>query len=168
MWNRAHLKVLRISALLAAADNHLVPVVYPVHVNWAMDVVKRDIKMFQTRINAGDIGMGDAVREAKLLSTMRDYLSAGASDGYQIPESMIKGGIIPRKLLQIRCARVTAFSLHRNGASFAMDSTLRSLADSGYIVEVDKTKMITEHNYHGKCYRIINLPMEVTTKRKNQ
>lgn len=167
MWNRAHLKVLRISALLASADNHLAPVVYPVHVQWALTLVRNDITMFQRRISSGDIGTGDAVRESKLLSTMREYLQQGVSSGYGIPDAMIKGAIIPRKFLQIRCARVSAFSTHKNGSSYAMDSTLRSLCDSGYIVEMDKTKLITDYAFHGKCYRIISLPPEKVEKRKN-
>jgi hypothetical protein len=157
MWNRAHLKVLRISALLAVADNHLVPVVYPSHVAWALDVVKRDIAMFQRRLADGDIGSGDAVRDAKLLAIFKDYMQKGVPPGYGVPEAMQKAAIIPRKVLQMRCARVTAFAKHHLGANNAMDSTLRSLVDSGYCVEVDKTKLSAEYAYHGKCYRIIGL-----------
>lgn len=157
MWNRAHLKVLRISALLAVADNHLMPMVYPAHVEWALDLVKRDIKMFQNRIVAGDIGTGDATRESKMIAIMRDYLAKGASANYGVTDAMVKAGIIPRKLMQIRCARVTVFSTHRNGASMALDSTLRSLVDSGYIVEMDKAKMVLDYGFHGKAYRILNL-----------
>lgn len=158
MWNRAHLKVLRISALLAVADNHLVPVVYPQHVSWALDLVQRDIAMFQRKLEEGDIGAGDAVCEAKMLATIREYLANGVTEGYKIPDTLRSSGIVPRKILQIKCARVAAFATHRNGANFALDSTLRSLCDSGYLAECDKTKMITEHGFHGKAYRVINLP----------
>lgn len=158
MWNRAHLKAIRISALLAVADNHLVPVVYPVHVAWAIDVVQRDIAMFQRRMADGDIGSGDAVRDSKLLAIMRDYLQKGAPESYGVPQAMQKAGIIPRKLLQIRCARVTAFAKHHLGGNAALDNTLRSLSDSGYCIEVDKNKLAADYGYHGKCYRIISLP----------
>ena len=89
---------------------------------------------------------------------MRDYLVKGASDGYGIPPALHAAGIIPRKVLQIKCARVGAFTTHRNGATNAMDMAMRSLCDSGWIVEMDKLKLSTDYGFHGKAYRIINLP----------
>lgn len=166
MWNRAHLKVLRVAALLAVADNHAVPVVYPHHAQWALGLIRRDIALFMRRINAGDVGTGDGVRERKLLAIMKEYLEDGVPDSYKVPDTLQKAGIIPRKVLQLRCARVTAFSEHRNGAIAAMDIALRSLVDSGYIMEVDKAKVITEYNFHGKCYRVLSLPSFTADKKK--
>ncbi len=157
MWNRAHLKVLRIASLLAVADNHLAPVVFAQHVEWALDLVQRDIKMFQRRIEAGDVGTGDNARESKLLACMREYIRDGAGEGYALPQAMVKAGIVARKYLQQRCARQTAFSAHRLGAVNALDSALRSMVDCGYIVEVDKGKLVAEYGFHGKAYRVLNL-----------
>lgn len=41
VWSRAHIKVLKIAALLAVADHYLHPVVRVAHVRWAIDLVKR-------------------------------------------------------------------------------------------------------------------------------
>lgn len=157
MWNRGHLKALKIAALLASADNHALPVIYSHHAQWAIDLIKRDIAIFRARVNSGDVGSGDNVRELKLLSLMKDYLRKAPADSYRIPAAMHSAGIVPRKLLQVRCANVNAFSGHRNGSVAAMDMALRSLVDSGYIVEVDKLKISAEYAFHGKCYRILNL-----------
>lgn len=157
MWNRAHLKVLRIAALLAVGDNHIAPTVFPNHAQWALDLIRRDIALFMRRIDSGDVGTGDAARNRKLLALMREYMEQPVAPSYNIPDRMQKDAVIPRKLLQLRCARLSSFTTHRLGANAAMDLTLRSLCDSGYIVELDKTKSVTQYNYHGKCYRIISL-----------
>ena len=39
----------------------------------------------------------------------------------------------------------------------AIDSTLRSLIDSGYIVDVPKDALGKKYSYSGKCYQVINL-----------
>jgi hypothetical protein len=127
-------------------------------VSWAIDLISRDIAMFQRRLDEGDIGTGDAVCETKLMATVKEYLESGVPDSYKIPDALRKAGIIPRKVLQIKLARVTAFSNHRNGATFAMDATLRSLCDSGYLAECDRAKLAAEHNFHGKAYRVMSLP----------
>lgn len=158
MWNRAHLKVKRISALLAVADNPFHPLVSVEHINWAMDLVHRDIAVMGRRIAEGDIGQGDPARERKLISIMRGYMAKPVAKSYKIPSAMQENGIVPRKYLQIRVARVTAFSSHRLGSSSALDMALRSLVDSGYIMEVDTKGLQDAYNFHGKCYRILTLP----------
>lgn len=158
MWNRAHLKVLRLSALLASADNWLAPVVNAGHVAWSLDLVRRDISIMQRRIESGDIGTGDNARERKLLDIIRAYMQDELSEGYKIPKALQQAGIIPRKFMQMRCARVSSFTTHRNGSTNAMDMALRSLVDSGYLVECDKAKLILDHNFHGRCFKVVSMP----------
>lgn len=158
MWNRASLKVMRISALLAVADNWFHPCILAHHVEWALDLIRRDIAIMQRRIESGDVGMGDHSRERKLLAVMAEYLTSTLPDGYKIPSGMQQNGIVPRKYLLTRCSRVTSFSQHRLGSSAALDMTLKSLADSGYITEVDKPHLVKTYSFHGRCFRIINLP----------
>lgn len=158
MWNRAHLKVYRLAALLAVADNWLNPVVNHGHVTWALDLVKRDIALMEKHMAAGDVGLGDSSRERKLLTVMGEYLAQPIGEGYKIPETLRFDSIVPRKFLQIRCARVSSFTEYRMGANMAMDNALRSLCDNGYIQEVDRGTLVTKYSFQGKAYRIINLP----------
>lgn len=158
MWNRAHLKVYRLAALLAVADNWLNPVVNQGHATWALDLVKRDIALMEKHMAAGDVGLGDSSRERKLLTVMAEYLAQPVGEGYKIPETMRIDAIVPRKFLQIRCARVSSFTEYRMGANMAMDNTLRALCDNGYIQEVDRGSLVSKYSFQGKAYRIISLP----------
>ena len=158
MWNRAHLKALKIASLLAVADSCLTPLITTVQAQWAIDFIKRDIAVFTRRLQSGDIGTGDDAREAKLLSIAHEYLAANtlpcsAKDFEALKQSLI----IPRKYLQQRTSKVAAFSSHRSGSTKALDEAVRSLIDSGLFMEVAKTTLVESFSFHGKAYRVLSL-----------
>lgn len=158
MWNRASLKMMRVSALMAVADNWLNPIITKAHIDWALSLIHKDIAIMTKRIESGDIGMNDDSRERKIVKMLKEYLDAPVASSYGIPDELRKNSIIPRKFLQIRTARQVAFNSHRAGANTALDHTLRSMCDSGYIMEVDRNKMADQFNFHGKAYRILHIP----------
>lgn len=158
MWNRAHLKVLRLAGILASADNYIQPTIYPNHVEWALGLVRRDIQIMSRKIQDGDVGTGDGTRERKLLSIVKTYLSGNIAPGYKIPEDLIAAGIVPRKYLAIRTQQISSFTSHRAGATTALDITLRSLVDSGFLSDVNKDQVAEKYGFHGKCYRILHIP----------
>jgi hypothetical protein len=158
MWNRAHLKALRVAALLAVADNYLHPCITTAHAEWAIDLIRRDIAVFTKRIDSGDIGDDDKAREAKLLAIMKDYLLEPPSPGYKVPLDLPKNSIIQRKYLQRRTSSLPAFKAHKMGATMALDQALRSLCSSGFIMKCEKMKMVEAYREHGECYRILDLP----------
>jgi len=158
MWNRAHLKAYRMAALLAVADNHTFPVIQKEHAEWALLLIRKDIGVMSRRINSGDVGVGDSPRERKVLSLIEKFLKEGAPPSYGVPEKMREAAVIPRKYLQICTQKSGSFTSHRLGQSAALDLTLKSLADSGYISLLDKAKAATDFQFHGICYRVITLP----------
>lgn len=158
MWNRAHLKTLKVAALLAVTDSPVAPCVTVEHAEWALTLIHKDIKIMGRKMADGDVGDGDASRERKLLSVLADYLAHPVSPGYKVPDAMRKVGVVARKYLQIRLQRVNSFMKHKLGQTLALDHTLRSLVDSGYLVEVAKDKLPEDWGFHGKAYRIVSLP----------
>lgn len=158
MWNRASLKMMRVSALLAVAENWFTPIIEDRHVEWALTLIRKDISIMSKRIEQGDIGLGDDSRERKIAKIMTEYLETEPAKSYGIPDKLRKASIIPRKYLQVRTGRQTAFSNHRSGATASLDATLRSMCDSGYLMEVDRAKLADNFNFHGKAYRILHIP----------
>lgn len=158
MWNRAHLKAYRIAALLAVADNHIYPVIQKEHAEWALLLIRKDIEVMSRRINSGDVGVGDSVRERKVMSIIEKFLRDGAAVSYGVPEKMKENSVVPRKYLQINTQNASSFTSHRNGQNAALDATIRSLIDSGYLVELSKEKAFEQFQFQGKCYRVLSLP----------
>jgi hypothetical protein len=155
MWNRAHLKALRIAALFAVADNHIAPVVTQAHADWAINLVLRDITTFTKRLDGGDVGGGDDAREGKLLSIIRAYLLTPVPESYKVSDDMRKNSIVPLNYLQKKTQHAPAFSKHPLQAKRALDETLRSLVDAGYLMEVQKDKLVKSYNCFARAYRIL-------------
>lgn len=166
MWNRAHLKVYRISAILAAVENPAFPVISLEQAMWAYDLVMRDIKIMERRIASGDVGASDATRENKILALAANYICDPISASYAIPEQMRKDGVLPRKYIQINTQRTSCFTTHKLGQIASMDMAIRSLCDGSYLSEVPKVEAIQKYAFHGKCYRVLHLP--VGTKEMQQ
>lgn len=158
MWNRAALKSLRIAGLLAVADNWLKPCITVDHIVWAQGVVRRDIAIMRQRLDSGDVGSDDTSRERKLVSIIKDYLTAPIPDSYKVPDSMRQNGIVPRNYLQIRAGRSASFTQHKLGTNKALDDTLTMLISNGYLMDVQKDKVIDAYSFHGKAYRVVKLP----------
>ena len=158
VWSRAHLKALKVASLLAVADQPFNPVVRITHVAWALNLVRADIGLFQTRKRSGDVGVDDNARERKLLAFIREYAITPVPASYKVPEAMRESMIVPRSYLQRRAASLPAFNNHRSGAARALDDTLASLVLNGHLMEVKKDKLVEQYSFHGKGYRILNLP----------
>jgi hypothetical protein len=158
MWNRASLKVMRVSGLLAVADNYIHPCIDKHHVEWALGLIRRDISVMRSKLEQGDVGVDDSSRENKAISVIKDYFMNGVPTGYGVPAAMRENGIFPHMLIQKKCQKVPAYTAFRGGSTEAVKQVLRSLTDSGYIMEVQKDSMVKNYNFHGKCYRVLKLP----------
>lgn len=159
VWNRAPLKAMKIACLLAVADNFAMPTVNIGHVAWALSLVRADIDVFQSRQKSGDIGMDDNARFMKMVAILRDYLTTPVKASYKVPAEMQGKSIVPHSYIQIRISKnLACFNNYKQGQKMAIDHTIRSLIDGGYLMEVDKLKVAEAYNYHGRAYRILRLP----------
>lgn len=158
LWNRAHLKALRVAALLAVGDNHLFPTVTDAQAEWAVALTRHGIAAFARRISRGDVGeASDDAREKKLLSFLRDYIEKSVPPSYKVPPRMLEDGVVPRSYLQMRSASLPAFRNHKLGATKALDETIRSLIASGKMMEIKHDKVVEMYSHHGKSFRVLEL-----------
>ena len=158
MYSRSHLKALRISAQLAVGRNKLKPVIEVEDINYALKIVKADIKRMQTKLAEGYIGSGDGPRELRILKIINDYAHTRPGHGYGINPKLYDDGLITHKYLYSRCARVSSFYNHKLGVAASFRMTVDSLINSGYIVERNKIDIERLYGHRvGRCYQILNL-----------
>jgi len=134
LWNRAHIKALRLSALIAVGVNPYEPVVTPDLATWAIEMVRQDVAVLLDRFMRGDVGEGDAKLHADLVSVISKYMANG-SPRY---EEFHARGCVSSRFLQQQTANRAAFKKHRLGASKALEDTLAIMVKYGVLTLVDK------------------------------
>ena len=154
MWNRAHLKALRIAAVLAAADNPVLPMMTLAHAVWAITTVKRDIAAMKKLMGAGEVGGDDHARIELIKAAIHDYFYKPVPISYRIPEGMRDAGIITYSYIHLRVIKKAAFSTNEpKGSISLLEAALRSLTDQGLLMLTDKNKTLESYAFSGKCYR---------------
>jgi hypothetical protein len=160
MWNRAHLKALKVASLLAVADNHHVPAISAEQAQWSIDLVRRDIRGMSKRLDGGDVGDGDDTRRQKVLSCVRDWRMKELSPTYRNKrgwQAMQEDDIVPRAYLTNRLQSLPLFANHKLQAVAAVDQTIASLIRDGVLMPVEKTKVSGIYGTMGEAYRILRL-----------
>lgn len=157
LWNRAHLKALRVAALLAVGDHYLNPVVTDEQAEWAVTLMRHGIAAFDRRIRQGEVGEGsDGGREQKVLELCREFLLLPTD---KLPawlkhgKAMQDAGIIPRKYLQQRTQRFAAFERFKLGHTAALDMAIKTAMTNGNLFAVKKEPLSEQFSFHGQAYR---------------
>ena len=161
VWNRAHLNALRVAALLAVGDNPFVPMVTEEQAAYAVNLVRHGASAFLRRIRSGDVGEGsDGGREQKVMDLSREFLTSPPDkmpswlkDG----ERMRQNSIVPRRYLQQRTQRLSAFENHKNGHKAALDMATKTAVLNGKLMEVKKESLVEQFGFHGQAYRVLSL-----------
>lgn len=157
LYNRGHLKALRLAAVLAAADRHHMPVVNEVEATWAVDLVRRDLQALTSRFESGDVGEGLSKQLADTKRALGDYIERDVDDleSYGVTQDMKNKLVVPYVYLQRRLVNLAAFRKDRRGTKNAIRDVLQELQDAEIIVEVPKQQVKEEFGRRGKMYHII-------------
>jgi len=161
VWNRAHLKALRVAALLAVGDNYLKPVVAVEHAQWAIDLVEYGNNTFLTRIDAGEVGAGtDSGREQKVIDICLEWIAL-PDDHKKLTEykhgKEMKGmSIVPRRYIQQRTQRLSMFESHPLKHTAALNMAIKTAMANGKLLEVKRLAMAESYSFNGEGYRLID------------
>lgn len=167
LWNRAHLKAIRLASVLAVADRHHEPVVNEVEALWAIDTVRRDTMAIVKRFESGDIGEGETKQGADLDRVIDDFFTCdakhlvkyqGTSTGWV---EMRNKGVVPHTYLARRTAGLSAYRKHRGGARAALKDALADLVSGGRLQEVAREQMATEFGTTGSGYYFVERRRQV-------
>jgi len=161
LWNRSHLKALRVAALLAVGEHYLSPIVTAEQAEWAITLMRHGIAAFEKRIRQGEVGEGsDGGREQKVLDLCREFilLPPEKLPGYlKDGAALQRVGIVPRKYLQQRTQRLAAFERHKRGHTGALDTAIRTAVTNGSLMEVKKDALVNQYAYFGQAFRVLAL-----------
>ncbi len=171
LWTRCHLKVLKLSALVAVGCNPVKPVINPECVDWAINLICLDVDSMTEQFDMGRIGgdQGEMMQMSELRSAIQNYLLIDFANVKPIGTSLLNKlmfdhGIIPMFYLSHKCIRKACFKNDRIGASNAMKRALQNLVDNGEIQRLKKPESQAQFGFSGECFAILNKEILATSR----
>lgn len=142
LWNRGHLRALKLAALVAVGIHPYKPVIDYAAAEWAITLVCDDIRAILERFDAGDIGSDseESKQVSGIVEKIREFLVLPFSEieAYQVPVALHAEKIIPYSYLQRRLSNVGYFKSDKQGATNAIKRAILTLIDRGDIRELPK------------------------------
>lgn len=129
LWNRAHLKSLRLAALVAVGCDMQTPTITKDIARWAVAFVEKDVALMVSRFSKGETGTGDHRLESHVRKAVTDYLGMGPEKraSYKIPTAMLNQAVIPFHYLRRRVRLINSFKTHRLGPVRALEDTIKDM-----------------------------------------
>lgn len=166
LWNRAHLKALKLAAVLAVGSHPYNPVINKEHANWAIKLITREARALIAKFQRGEVGdhASEQIQQREVIKLIGKYLR-GEITVEGVNKLVLQARIIPHALFG-RLSRVRAFKEDRQGPSAAVRRVVNILIDSGYIEEIPSIQLNKSFNYRGKGYAPQNAKMADPTYTK--
>jgi len=157
LWNRAHMKVLRLSALIAVGVNMSNPKIIPEYVEWATNLVERDIKMLSAKFQAGEIGKdSNEIRQYNdMIRTIKEYCTLPWEHAKKYCrlscQKFHNDKLIPNEYFNGRAGKLTSF-LKEKGS---VERIQKMLIDEGLLIQIstrDKIFIDKYGTFQGKIF----------------
>lgn len=138
LWNRVHLKALKLAGLLAVGCNPHTPVVTLELAQWAIQFTRQGTSALLNKFFAGEVGIGDNKQESDIRKVIEEYMTLPAKlrGTYKVPDELWKRKIVTRDYLWRRCSRLASFYKDKRGAAKALDDAIRNMTSNDSISQV--------------------------------
>lgn len=164
LWNRAHMKVLKLAALIAVGENFIQPTITPNHVNWAAELVMNDIGTLQERFDAGLIGANtfEVKQAGEIIRVIKDYIKLSYEEAkiekYAAgSQKMHNDKVIPYVYIQRRLVAASAFRNDKGGPTIAIKRAIQNLVDADRIKELGKVWAHEKYGTSQRCFVVNDL-----------
>lgn len=162
LWNRTHLKALKLAALVAVGVNPYHPVIEMYHLEWAINIVNNDAFILSKRFEKGDVGLntGEISQFNYLKNVIEIYptLTFEKAQVYMNKNKQAKiffdKGIIPYDYIFTKCYPIAAFKNDRRGNKEALRHCLQVMVDKGILQEISIPQMYKEFGCSQKAFKI--------------
>lgn len=162
IWNRAHLRLLRISALVAVGRNPEMPTVTLADLKWAESIVNHSVEVLNYKFKMGEIGtrLNLSLEQRNLVGkAIRAYATQGWKDIYEksygLSRPMFDNRVVSERYLRLVCSKHACFRNDRNPNS-AFKQLFSDLCNDGNLVRVEMSK-VKESGRQGIAYYITDL-----------
>lgn len=163
LWNRSHLKSMKLAALAAVGVNQYNPVITKELANWAINLVLADVRGIIDRFEAGELteNNDESLQLIEIIGKLKDFVTLPYSEIERYDKSeqtqlMKLANVVPYSYIHRRLAAVAVFRKDRIGSTNAIKRAIVTLIDRGDIEKVDGHTMREKFKTNAAAYIIRN------------
>lgn len=167
LWNRAHIKTLKLASLYAVGVNPHHPLVDIAAWEWAQRIVDHDVQNTVDKFESGEVGKmtGNDDQNRDFTDIVidwftKDWSQLSAYCNVSEGDRMHADGVIPHSYLSVRTAKFGSFRNDKSGARTALYATLRNFTQEGLITATKANQLkdiatgAPKYGGHGDVYII--------------
>lgn len=155
LWNRAHIKALKLGALVAVGCNLHQPIVTKDIAQWAVDLVTRDIEHLTTKFSSGEVGQGDHSQEADIVKAIERYPSYSTEQKkqFKVPATLLANtNVLPYSYLKRYLIKRSSFKNDRRGAVVALKIALDDMVKTGVLALIPPDQVKQQFQLESPVY----------------
>lgn len=154
LWNRAHLKALKLAGLLAVGCNPHAPAVTPELAEWAINFTRAGTDAILRRFERGDVGTGDAKQLSDVRKLVGEYFAytPATLKKYKVKPELQKAGVVPYGYIVVRATQMASFYKDRRGTANALRNTLATMVDSEELALVPAQQALAKFGTRAALY----------------
>jgi len=161
LWNRTHIKVLKLSAQVAVGCDFYAPTITMDMVNWAKHIVITDVRKMLAKFEQGVVGENNnETNQIKLLSTaIKQYYQYTLSEimAYSVPANLFNDRVIPYAYLQRRLAPNNIYRQDKLGSTSAIKRAIQIMVDSGILREVPRETLTSKYGTSMRAFAVSDM-----------
>jgi hypothetical protein len=159
LWNRAHLKALKLAGLIAVGVNPMEPVIDQDMADYAITLIKHSTDRVVAKFQSGDVGEGltKQLSDAKKAIHQLMNLSEKRAKSLGMTFEMCRDKLISHRGLQQATSNVSSFKNSREGAAIALRNVIQALMDGGVIAVVPPQQIADKYGKgSGRFYMVVD------------
>lgn len=160
LWNRAHLKAIKLSALAAIGLNIFNPTIDYDNLDWSIKLIVDDIEKLSARFSSGDVGQNtsETKQQSELVRIIKEFYTKDWDkiSKYTDAKNLFDAKIVPYGYLNKRLSPLSAFRNDPIKQTLALKRAIQNLIDTGDMREIGKQDM-SRFNTSQRSFILTNL-----------
>lgn len=163
LWNRAHLKALKLAALQAVGVNPHNPLISERWAEWSVGFVRHQTSRLVAKFETGEVGaqLNDEGKQLDDLIRQVSYYLTGTFDEAEtkyggVTFEMHGQGVVTLTHIQRRVFRLASYRKDKMGQTYALKRAIKSLLEADELREIPKAQMQTKYGTGSIGYAVSN------------
>lgn len=158
LWNRAHLKALKLAALLAVGVNDNAPTVTTELADWACKFTHEGTLAIVRKFSDGETGTGDRKQISDVRRLIQEYFAYDKKTllNYKCDPKLQDAYLVPYNYFTVRALQLSGFCRDARGAARCLKATLDLMVAGEMLNQVDPATALQKFGKRQVLYSIGN------------